>query len=123
MLKHLNAEQIDYRDNPVIINNFNRIKYLRLLITWLEKAEMKNIFILDNASTYPSLLRFYESTPHTVIRLKANIGYKAIWDTSIHLWFKGLPYIYTDPDVLPTEECPLDAIAYFQKILASNPDI
>ena len=117
LLKHLDGNDIDYRDIPVIINNYNRINHLTQLIDWLEKAEMRNIYIIDNASTYPRLLSYYNQIKHTVIKLNVNIGYKALWDTSIHIWFKGLPYIYTDPDILPVEECPLDAIKHFQEIL------
>jgi len=117
MLKHIDSDMIDYREIPVIINNFNRVNHLNKLINWLEKAGMQNIYIIDNASTYLPLLEYYSHTKHTVIRLNANIGYKAFWDTPIHLWFKGLPYIYTDPDVLPVEDCPLDAVRYFQEIL------
>ena len=117
VLKHLDEKAIDYRDIPVIINNYNRINHLTKLVNWLENAEMRNIFIIDNASTYPLLLDYYSQTKHNVIRLSVNIGYKALWDTTIHLWFKGLPYIYTDPDILPIEECPLDAIKHFQEIL------
>ena len=82
---------------------------------------MKNIYIIDNNSSYQPLLDYYGKTTHTVIRLNANIGYKSIWDTPIHLWFKGLPYVYTDPDILPIEECPLDAVHFFQTILARYP--
>jgi hypothetical protein len=123
LLKHLDGKNIDYRHIPVIINNYNRINHLVKLIDWLEKAEMQNIYIIDNASTYPLLLDFYSQTKHTVVKLNANIGYKALWDTSIHLWFKGLPYIYTDPDILPIEECPVDAIKHFQEILDKYEDI
>lgn len=123
LLKHLDAEAIHYQDIPVIINNFNRIIYLQKLISWLEKAGMRNIFIIDNASSYPPLLDYYKATKHTVIQLSANIGYKALWDTDIHLWFKGLPYVYTDPDILPVDECPLDAVKYFQEILDRQKDI
>lgn len=123
LLKHLNGDDIDYRDIPVIINNYNRINYLQKIIAWLEKAEMRNIYIVDNASTYPQLLNYYRNTKHTVIQLTANLGYKAFWDTSIHLWFRGLPYIYTDPDILPINECPLNAVEYFQEILNTHKDI
>lgn len=121
-LRHLSPDTIDYREIPVIINNYNRIDYLKDLIDWLEKAEMKNIYIIDNASVYPKLLDFYQKTRHTVIKLKANIGYKALWHTSVHLWFKGLPYIYTDPDILPIDECPLDVVKFFQKTLEEYRD-
>lgn len=118
-----NGLDIDYRDIPVIINNFNRLEWLKQLIAWLEKAGMKNIFIIDNVSNYPPLLDYYETTKHTVIKLGANLGYKSVWDTKIHLWFKGLPYIYTDPDVLPLDECPLDVIEHFRNLLCNHKDI
>lgn len=118
MLKHLSGNGIDYREIPVVINNYNRINHLIQLIHWLEKAGMKNIYIIDNASSYRPLLDYYNCTKHNVIKLNANIGYKAFWDTPIHLWFKGLPYVYTDPDVLPVEECPLDAVRFFQEVLS-----
>lgn len=123
ILKNLDGDNIDYRDIPVIINNYNRIDYLRELTVWLDKAEMRNIYIIDNASTYPKLLDYYSTTKYTVIRLNANIGYKALWDTSIHLWFKGLPYIYTDPDILPIDECPLDVVKFFQETLHKHSHI
>ncbi|MEN6455175.1 MAG: hypothetical protein ABFD10_13030 [Prolixibacteraceae bacterium] len=123
MLTHLSADDMDYRDVPVIINNYNRLRYLSGLIDWLERAGMRNIYIIDNNSDYPDLLKYYNHTKHTVIRLNANLGYKALWDSSIHLWFKGLPYIYTDPDVLPVEECPLDAVKFFLEVLNEHREI
>jgi len=121
-LKHLDETSLDYHDIPVIINNYNRIIYLKKLLEWLENAGMRNIFIIDNASTCPPLLDYYKSCRHTIIKLNANIGYKSVWDTNIHLWFRGLPYVYTDPDVLPVEECPKDAIKYFQDVLWKYPE-
>lgn len=95
------TSQIDVRDIPVVINNRNRLTYPLMLIDWLEKAGMKRIIIIDNASTYPPLLEYYSRTKHRVIRLSENIGPLAIW------WCDELKevvsgfYIYTDPDVLP----------------------
>ncbi|MBX7050496.1 MAG: hypothetical protein K1X54_00530 [Flavobacteriales bacterium] len=92
---------IDVKEIPVIINNRNRLTYPMMLIDWLEKAGMKNIIIIDNASTYPPLLDYYQKSTHRVIRLSENIGPLAIWwcdelrDLTSHY------YIYTDPDVLP----------------------
>lgn len=123
ILPNLDGNNIDYRDIPVIINNYNRIDYLQRLIDWLEKAQMRHIYIIDNASTYPPLLNYYKETKHIVIRLEANIGYKALWDTSIHLWLRGLPYIYTDPDILPIDECPLNAVQFFQETLAKYKEV
>jgi hypothetical protein len=120
-LKNIDGNSIDYLDIPVIINNYNRVNHLKQLIEWLENAGMRNIFIIDNASTFPPLLDYYKSSRHTIIGLSANIGYKSLWDTNIHLWFKGLPYIYTDSDVLPVEVCPGDVVKKFQDILEKYP--
>ena len=123
ILRHLNGSKIDYRDIPVIIINFNRISYLVKLLNWLENAGMRNIYIIDNASSNPLVLDYYEQTKHNVIKLNVNLGYKVFWDTPIHLWFKGLPYILTDPDVLPEENCPLDAVQFLQEVLNKYSDI
>ncbi len=113
----------DYRKIPVIINNFNRLEYLQQLLEWLEWAEMKNIFILDNNSTYSPLLAFYKKTSHTVFQLNANMGHMALWKTHTFMYFKNRPYVYTDPDVVPIENCPKDAVQYFQEILEKFPEV
>jgi hypothetical protein len=106
---------------PVIINNFNRLTYLRNLIVWLEKAGMNNIYIIDNLSTYPPLLEFYQKTKYTVFRLDKNLGHDALWKTHLQMLFCKNYYIYTDPDILPLNECPVDFINHFYKILEDNP--
>jgi GT2 family glycosyltransferase len=111
-----------YRDIPVIINNFNRLDYMEQLISWLEKARMKRIYIIDNNSTYPPLLDYYKKTKYTIFKLDKNIGHTALWDTHIFMWFKNSYYIYTDPDILPIEECPLNAVDYFLQILKRYPE-
>ena len=113
----------DYTKIPVIINNFNRLEYLKKQIDWLENARMKNIYIIDNASSYPPLLEYYKKCKYIIFRLTENTGHTALWDTHIYLWFKNTPYIYTDPDILPDENCPLDAVKYFKKILEERPEI
>lgn len=61
---------VDVKDIPIIINNFNRVTTLSKLITTLEVRGYKNIYIIDNASTYKPLLKYYEDTPYKVFRLK-----------------------------------------------------
>jgi GT2 family glycosyltransferase len=114
---------MDYRKVPVIINNYNRLDYLVQLIAWLEKAGMRSIYIIDNASTYPPLLEFYKKCPYTIFKLNENVGHTALWDSHIQLWFKNQYYVYTDPDVVPVEECPQNAIDYFKKVLDRYPEI
>jgi Glycosyl transferase family 2. len=113
----------DYRNAPVIINNFNRLDCLIRQIKWLEDAGMSNIYIVDNASTYPPLLEYYKICPYTVFRLSENVGHTALWDTHLFMWFKDQYYILTDPDIIPVEECPLNAVSYFYEILKRYPDI
>jgi hypothetical protein len=115
----------DLYTTPVIINSFNRLSCLQLQIARLQKAGMKNIHILDNASSYPPLLDYYNMLPAgvTLHRLKKNLGYKALWKSWIYNRFRWGYYIYTDPDVIPTENCPNDFIEFFYNALKTYPDI
>ena len=108
---------------PVIINNRNRYTYLLQLVGWLEKNGMENIVILDNDSTYPPLLDYYAKTSHRVIRLGDNVGHLALWKSGVFKEFRRQHYIYTDPDVVPDENCPGDAIAFLLKQLEKYPSI
>ncbi len=110
----------DIRKIPVIINNRNRYTYLLQLINWLENNGYSNIYIIDNNSTYPKLLEYYSSTKYTVFRLKENVGNYSLWKTDIYKQFISDYYIYTDPDVVPVDECPGNVIEVFLGILNSH---
>ncbi|MCJ7820714.1 MAG: hypothetical protein MUP53_05890 [Bacteroidales bacterium] len=79
----------DYKQIPIIINNFNRLESMKLLISALEDRGYMNIYIIDNLSTYPPLLEFYKSCPYTVFRLEKNIGSNAFWLSGICKHFYG----------------------------------
>lgn len=111
------------QDIPVIINNFNRLECLQQQLAWLEQAGMRNIYIIDNASTYSPLLAFYRQTHHTVFLLNQNIGFMALWKTILFQRFRNDYYIYTDPDIIPVEECPFDAVALFYSLLQKYPQV
>ena len=98
------------REVPIIINNFNRLDTLCKLLDALVVRGYTNIYILDNASTYPPLLKYYERCPFTVIRLEKNLGFKALWKSSLRKKFCGDYYIYTDSDVVPVVDCPADFV-------------
>jgi GT2 family glycosyltransferase len=112
----------DFFQIPIIINNFNRLEYPLQLIGWLEKAGYRNIHILDNASTYPPLLAYYAQCPHQVHFLGKNWGFMALWESGIFERFRSDFYVYTDPDILPIEECPPTILETFWQVLADNPD-
>ena len=108
---------------PVIINNHNRLDCLKKQIAWLEQIGMKNIYIIDNASTYMPLLEYYKTISHTVFLLNKNVGFMSLWKTVLFQRFKNDYYIYTDPDIIPVEDSPLNAVEYFYKLLQKYTDI
>ncbi len=85
-------KDISYLDIPIIINNFNRLEYLKILLDGLENRNYTNIYILDNQSTYPPLLEFYKKTKHKVIFLEKNYGFRALWKSKHikSLWVNSL---------------------------------
>jgi hypothetical protein len=111
------------KDFPVIIINFNRLEYLRKQIAWLESAGMKRIFIVDNNSTYPPLLEYYRTLPYMIYSLDQNKGHLAFWRTGLYRKFLNTPFVLTDPDVLPIEACPSDAVDFFYKLLNEFPEV
>jgi len=57
----IEAAMIDYRDVSIFITNKNRLDVgFRDQITWWLETGMTDITVLDNGSTYPPLLKFYE---------------------------------------------------------------
>ena len=111
----------NYKRIPIIINNYNRLTYLKLLIDSLTLRGYENIYILDNKSTYPPLMEYYKHCPHTVIYLKDNLGYKALWKSDIYNKFKNSYYVYTDSDMEIPKECPENFLQHFLDILNKYP--
>jgi hypothetical protein len=107
---------------PVFINCRDRVTPLLPLLDYLERAGCEQVYLLDNDSTYPPLLEYYEQTPHNVIRLGENRRHKSFWESGLleELGVRG-QYVFSDPDLIPIEECPLDAIGYFAEVLERYP--
>lgn len=108
----------------VFIISFNRLRYLRELVRWLENAGFEKIHIVDNASTYPPLLEYLKNSKHNVHVLDKNYGHLAVWKSEK---FKDIidnkKYVVTDCDILPITECPFEIAEYFSKILDKNKKI
>jgi len=67
------------------------------------------IFV-DNASTYPPLLKYYDKCPHEVIRLDKNYGHTVIWNKDLNILGtlnRGEWYAAGDPD-FDISELPLN---------------
>lgn len=120
-------ENLSIWDIPIFINSRDRLDSLRKLLDWLKTAGYRRVYILDNDSTYPPLLEYYrnldESEPTVqVLRLKKNIGHTALWDSKIlEALHVDTPYVYTDSDVVPSEECPSDILSDLLQILRKYP--
>lgn len=105
-------------DIPIVINNFNRLSTLKQLIESLEKRGYFNIHILDNDSTYPPLFEYYAGCKYDVIKLGCNLGFKALWkDRAVRKRFCHDYYVYTDSDVVLSEECPSDVVDRIFRLL------
>jgi hypothetical protein len=90
----------------------------------LEDAGVTEIYLIDNNSTWPPLLEWYEQTPHTVVRWDVNRGKKGPWRRGVINRKAGdRPFIVTDPDIVPYEDCPSDWIGRWFQILDEFPDI
>lgn len=104
---------------PIIINNFNQLFYLKQLINKLQIFNIKTIVILDNNSTFPPLLKYYEDIKNEVkiIRLTKNRGHLAFWKTEyVFKQYSSGFYVVTDPDVVPLDICPEDLVKKLMKL-------
>lgn len=109
---------------PVIINVRDRITDLVALLQWLEKMGQENIWLCDNASTYPPLVEFLHSTSHHVLFNEINLGHRAPWLSGL-VTELGLDsyFIVTDPDVVPCDDCPTDVFDFLQSSLETFQDV
>ena len=116
LLEFLFSKNIfNYKSIPIIINNRNRLTYLKRLIYSLEIRGYYNIIILDNDSTYEPLLNFYKNEcKYKICYLNANLGHLALWKSSVFNDYKYSYYIYSDSDLELVEDCPEN---FIQKIL------
>lgn len=111
----------EYKDIPIIINNYNRLKMLSTLIHSLENRGYHNLYIIDNQSTYPPLLEYYTKLPYPVYMLNKNVGYLALFETGFFKQFHGSYYAYTDSDLEILPECPDDFMEKFISLLQKYP--
>jgi hypothetical protein len=110
---------------PVFITCRDRVDCLRVLVDRLEKMSgIGPIVLVDNDSAWPPMVDYLAATPHEVVRLGENVGHRAIWEKGVHepLRTSG-PFVVTDPDVIPDDECPADAVDHLLELLETYPDV
>ena len=105
---------------PVIIVNFNQLKTLKELVSFLIERKFTKIYIIDNQSTYEPLLNYYEEIKERVeiISLQKNEGHMVFFKNKdlFNRLAKGGFFILTDPDILPNKKLPKN----FMRILVKN---
>lgn len=102
----------------------DRVESLRELVDWLERTGFEQIHLLDNDSAYEPLLDYYRHSPHDVVRLGRNVGKNALWtDRRFKRLVGRRRFVYTDPDVVPVEECPQDVVRRFDELLDRHGDV
>ena len=108
---------------PIFIVCRDKVSPLRELVTWLETHGYERLILVDNASTYPPLTEFLRTSPHEVVLLRDNLGpFDAIWATGVRdKYAKGEQFVVTDCDVIPDDNCPADAVDYFDWCLRRYP--
>lgn len=116
-------DQPQKRRFPVFILCRDRLTPLVALVSWLERVGQNEIYLIDNDSSFPPLLDYLRETRHHVVYLKENLGHLALWRAGLldALGVTG-QYIVTDPDLLPVENCPDDAIDVLSDTLDRYPD-
>lgn len=102
------------KDIQIFINNRDRLTPLCELITWLLDTGHRNLIVLDNDSTYPPLLEYYDAIDGmvNVIRLGKNLLSKALWCWTASRRSVCAPFVYTDSDIVPVKECPDNVIEH-----------
>mgnify|MGYP001179752610 FL=1 len=112
------------RKFPVFIIVRDRVSPLGQLVTWLESTRRAEIWLIDNDSTYPPLLRYLDKSPHHVMRLSHNLGHRSPWlSGAVQRNARGRHYIVSDADVVPDAGCPTDALDRFNRLLRRYRDI
>jgi len=89
---------------PIFIISFNNLTYVKSMVDQLKKYT-KNIYIVDNCSTYPPLIEYLKNIDVNVIRKNANYGHRVIYGEDIKK-IGGSRYIITDPDLLLNHNLP-----------------
>ena len=118
------AAAFDSRTTPIVLVSRDRPASLGKLVGWLERSGCENIHIVDMDSASPDLIAYLDASPHQVHRLSDNLGPHSLWPSGLIASIAaGGPFVLSDPDVLPVEECPADALDVFAEALARYPTL
>jgi hypothetical protein len=102
----------------------DRVSYARRCLSSLMAAGLEPV-IVDHGTTFPPAVDWLKHLRKTGIDVRDVGGGhhpRSLWE---HAWFRYMcandRYIVTDPDVIPSEDCPLDWPAHLGDILDRYP--
>ncbi len=124
--KTIRMQEKDTSLIPIIIINFNRLADLEKLVSFLIKRKHKNIVIVDNGSTYPPLLEYYEKIKKDVVIkiMDYNYGHLVFWQNEeLNKQYSQGYHIVTDFDIIPNDNLPEDYIQQLINILNNHKNI
>ena len=97
------------KNMTVVIISFNQYTYVKNMVEQVEKYT-NDIVVLDNQSTFPELLKYYEKEyKYTLIRMDKNYGHK-VYEKNFMNSLIGDIYLLTDPDLKFNEKLPKNFI-------------
>lgn len=106
---------------PVIINNRDLLTWTKAMVDKIKTLDgVGDIIIVDNASTYPPLLEWYQTNPCQIIKVE-NLGHRAPWDCGL-VDKLNTPYVVTDPD-LGINDLPSDTLIVLNEKLKQMPHL
>lgn len=124
--KTVRQQEKDPLSIPIIIISYNRLEDLKKLVSFLLIRGHKQIIIADNQSTYPPLLKYYETIKDkvTIRIMDQNYGHLVLWQNQnlFKEYGKGY-YIVTDSDIIPNNKLPKDYINHMISILNRHREI
>jgi len=108
---------------PVFIVSYNRLTTLKGMLEYFAQIPELKPIVIDNASTYPPLLEFFErDRSFELIRLTNNIGPWSCFTRNFHLGFPSSNYFaFSDCD-LDLSGVPLDVIRKMKQGLKQHPE-
>ena len=109
---------------PVLLTAFNQVTWLRRMVDDLTASGVATPIIVDNASTYPGLLEYLDSSPCQVIRHTRNAGPRVAWENeeAAEITRAGY-YVVTDSDLgLSSVDIPA-ALADCRRALDRGPEL
>lgn len=114
-----------WRDTPVFLTNWNNLETgFRQMVDWFLARDMK-ITVLDNKSSYPPLLEYYNEMAGKidVVHVGKNAGTWAFWQEGFNTEENTrIPYITSDADCPPDSDCPLDLVEKMIAVLDALPN-